>query len=169
MFVSFRWLCLVAFSDFTARWGGLLSGKSRATIPIDINSNPQQCCSVSGLVKIKYDNNNVAAFLAVVTCYMHRDVNTLSFILKTRIREMNKKTTASFRGLDNQSKDLLTIAVVAAPKIAMSDKTEIWPMNVAIASNTKTPYIYGCCKLHSKMWVEFNFVAARWKEFQRVQ
>lgn len=38
---------------------------------------------------------------------------------------MNKKTTASFRGLDNQSKDLLTIAVVAAPKIAMSDKTEI--------------------------------------------
>lgn len=39
-----------------------------------------------------------------------------------------------------------TMAVVAAPKIAMRERTEIWPINVAIASNTNTPYTYGCCK-----------------------
>jgi len=38
------------------------------------------------------------------------------------------------------------MAVVAAPKRAMSDSTEIWPINVAIASNTKTPYTYRFCK-----------------------
>ena len=31
-----------------------------------------------------------------------------------------------------------TMAVVAAPKMAMSERTEIWPMNVAMASNTNT-------------------------------
>jgi len=38
------------------------------------------------------------------------------------------------------------MAVVAAPKRAMSDSTETWPINVAIASNTNTPYTYRCCK-----------------------
>jgi len=38
------------------------------------------------------------------------------------------------------------MAVVAAPKRAMSDNTETWPINVAIASNTSTPYTYKCCK-----------------------
>lgn len=37
-------------------------------------------------------------------------------------------------------KNGLTMAVVAAPKMAMRDRTEIWPMNVAMASNTNTPY-----------------------------
>lgn len=38
------------------------------------------------------------------------------------------------------------MAVVAAPKRAMSDNTETWPINVAIASNTNTPYTYRCYK-----------------------
>jgi len=32
------------------------------------------------------------------------------------------------------------MAVVAAPKIAIRERTETWPMNVAIASKTSTPY-----------------------------
>lgn len=40
-----------------------------------------------------------------------------------------------------------TMAVVAAPNIAINDKTETCPMNVAMASNTNTPYTYGCCKM----------------------
>ena len=42
------------------------------------------------------------------------------------------------------------MAVVAAPKMAMSDKTDTCPMNVAIASNTNTPYTYGCCNAFTK-------------------
>jgi len=38
------------------------------------------------------------------------------------------------------------MAVLAAPKMAMSDSTESWPINVAIASITNTPYTYRCCK-----------------------
>lgn len=37
-----------------------------------------------------------------------------------------------------------TIAVVAAPNSAMRDRTETCPINVAMASNTNTPYTYGC-------------------------
>jgi len=32
------------------------------------------------------------------------------------------------------------MAVVAAPKRAIRERTETWPINVAIASNTNTPY-----------------------------
>jgi len=32
------------------------------------------------------------------------------------------------------------MAVVAAPKIAMRERTDTCPMNVAIASKTNTPY-----------------------------
>ncbi|KAL3829616.1 hypothetical protein ACJIZ3_018418 [Penstemon smallii] len=42
------------------------SGNIFNTIPIAINIKPVPCCSVKGLVKIIYDNNNVTAFLAVV-------------------------------------------------------------------------------------------------------
>jgi len=35
---------------------------------------------------------------------------------------------------------VFTMAVVAAPKMAMSDKTDTCPMYVAMASNTNTPY-----------------------------
>lgn len=47
--------------------GALLSmGTIFNTIPIAINSKPDPCCSVNGFVNIKYDNNNVTPFLAVV-------------------------------------------------------------------------------------------------------
>jgi hypothetical protein len=42
--------------------------------------------------------------------------------------------------LSRGEKNRPTMAVVAAPKMAMRDRTEIWPMNVAMASNTNTPY-----------------------------
>lgn len=44
-----------------------------------------------------------------------------------------------------------TIAVVAAPKSAMRDRTETCPTNVAMASNTNTPYTYGCYKKKKKI------------------
>lgn len=40
---------------------------------------------------------------------------------------------------------ILTIAVVAAPNKAISERTEICPINVAIASKMRTRYTYGCC------------------------
>lgn len=46
-----------------------------------------------------------------------------------------------------------TIAVVAAPKMAMRDKTDTWPTKVAIASNTNTPYTYGCYKFVTRNYV----------------
>ena len=49
---------------------GVLSckGSILSMIPMDISINPVPCCSVKGFVKIKYDNSNVTAFLAVVIC-----------------------------------------------------------------------------------------------------
>lgn len=38
--------------------------------------------------------------------------------------------------------------MVAAPKRAMSERTETWPMNVAMASKTNTTYTYGCCLIN---------------------
>lgn len=35
--------------------------------------------------------------------------------------------------------------MVAAPKMAMRERTETWPTKVAIASKIKTPYTYRCC------------------------
>ena len=48
-------------------------------------------------------------------------------------------------GEKQKKEDIITIAVVAAPNIAINDKTETCPMNVAMASKTNTPYTYGCC------------------------
>lgn len=47
---------------------GFVSGKSFNVMPIAISKSPVPCCSVNGFVNIKYDNSNVTAFLAVVTC-----------------------------------------------------------------------------------------------------
>lgn len=44
------------------------AGKSFNAMPIAISRSPVPCCSVNGFVNIKYDNSNVTAFLAVVTC-----------------------------------------------------------------------------------------------------
>lgn len=44
------------------------AGKSFNVMPIAISRSPVPCCSVNGFVNIKYDNSNVTAFLAVVTC-----------------------------------------------------------------------------------------------------
>lgn len=46
----------------------LLSGNIFNVIPIAMSRSPLPCCSVNGFVNIKYDNNNVTAFLAVVIC-----------------------------------------------------------------------------------------------------
>lgn len=40
------------------------------------------------------------------------------------------------------------MAVVAAPNRAMSERTETWPMYVAMASKINTPYTYLCCTKH---------------------
>ena len=66
-------------------------------------------------------------------CYLH----TKRFKCELRMHTMCMCSRQDWR---------LTKAVVAAPKRAMRDRTETWPMNVAIASNTSTPYTYGCCQ-----------------------
>ena len=48
------------------------------------------------------------------------------------------------------------MAVVAAPKRAMRERTETWPTNVAMASNTNTPYTYGCCVDDTEKEETFN-------------
>lgn len=50
------------------------------------------------------------------------------------------------------------MAVVAAPKMAMRERTETWPMKVAMASNTNTPYTYRCCmEINKKTIRNFYF------------
>lgn len=85
-------------------WVGLLSGKSFNVIPMPISKSPVPCCSVNGFVKIMYDNSNVTAFLAVVTCpnmkkiqwkiwkllnpRIHTSIHTSNLI---RVRKINTK------------------------------------------------------------------------------
>lgn len=90
-------------------------------------------------MKIKYESNNVTAFLAVVIC----DKKWSRIIVR-------KNYIFTYLYFSGEVGSKITIAVVAAPKRAMSDKTETWPINVAIASNTSTPYTYGCCRSNSR-------------------
>lgn len=46
------------------------------------------------------------------------------------------------------------MAVVAAPNRAIRESTETWPMKVAIASKTSTPYTYRCCIAINKIYLE---------------
>jgi hypothetical protein len=46
----------------------LFSGRSLMTMPMVMRRSPVACCSVRGLVNIRYDSSSVTAFLAVVTC-----------------------------------------------------------------------------------------------------
>lgn len=59
---------LLGLDEFETLWCGLLSGKSFNVIPIPMSRSPVPCSSVNGFVNIKYDSNNVTAFLAVVIC-----------------------------------------------------------------------------------------------------
>ena len=58
------------------------------------------------------------------------------------------------------------MAVLAAPKMAMRDKTDTCPTNVAIASNTSTPYMYRCCNSLGKN-KHHNFTENQNKRNQR--
>lgn len=57
---------------------GLFSGNIFNMIPMAMSNSPVPCCSVNGFVNIKYDSNNVTAFLAVVIC-MPEQIKTQTF------------------------------------------------------------------------------------------
>lgn len=96
-----------------------------------ISNKPVPCWSVNGLVKIRYDSSKVTALRAVVICSFQDSLGIhISFPVVKILIIADSVMLIAFR----------TIAVVAAPKMAMRERTETWPMNVAIASNTNTPY-----------------------------